>query len=162
MSQYVVTSRIELERLIGYNKLDANLNFLDVSRIEDFSKLFQGSFFHGDISEWDVSGAKDMSFMFHSSVFTGDISKWDTANVTNMYRMFGWSTDLGNSPQMTFFGSDVFITHDAMFHGDISKWRIHKDNKHGNSIKERIAMLREIRGGKTKPWRPYRLPVFTI
>ena len=43
-----------------------DLNFIDVSRIDDMSFLFAGSLFDGDISSWNVSRVKNMSHMFYN------------------------------------------------------------------------------------------------
>ena len=41
-----------------------DLNFIDTSKIKVMYKLFEGSDFDGDISEWDVSSVENMKYMF--------------------------------------------------------------------------------------------------
>ena len=98
------TNKRELQELInqrikeqGHN---CDLNDIDVSRVEDMSRLFCDSKFNGDISKWDVSNVKDMDSMFSRSDFNSDISKWDVSSVKYMDNMFS----------------------DTKFNGDLSKW----------------------------------------
>ena len=104
----VVNTINELKQLIkkAINEIgkDCDLNFIDVSKINDMSYLFFGSEFVGDISKWDTSNVRDMNSMFANSKFNGDISKWDTSNVTNMASVFEGSK----------------------FNGDISGWNVSK------------------------------------
>lgn len=101
----VVTSPDQLMHLIAHERIRqgerCDLNHLDVSRLTDFSFVFQDSTFNGDISQWDVSNAQIMARMFQGSDFTGDISRWSVSKVTNMGAMFAHSA----------------------FNGDISGWR---------------------------------------
>lgn len=98
-NKIAVNSKEELqnilyERIYSAGKTDADLNDLDVSGIDDFSKLFDNNKlkrFVGKIkiNDWDVSGATNMESMFEGcSKFNCDISGWKVGNVTNMRRMF--------------------------------------------------------------------------
>ena len=62
----------------------------DVSRVTDFSKLFQyQSSFNGDISKWDVSKVTHLGRAFEkATLFNGDLSKWNTAKVTSISASF--------------------------------------------------------------------------
>ena len=101
-------------KLQGYN---ANLNFIDTSKITDMSMLFNGSPFNGDITEWDVSNVTDMSYMFHGSNFNGDIHKWNVSNVVDMEWMFkesnfnqdisDWPVDNVKNHKSMFLGCDI-------------------------------------------------------
>ena len=76
-----------IEELIEKRGNEADLNDVDVSRIEDMSELFNSSKFNGDISNWDVSRVENMSCMFQRSKFNGDISNWDVSSVWYMEGM---------------------------------------------------------------------------
>ena len=88
-----------VKKLIQERGNNANLNDIDVSKIDDMNTLFYmriNDEFNGDISEWDVSNVTDMHAMFKESKFNGNISNWDVSNVTNMNRMFEKSKFKGN------------------------------------------------------------------
>ena len=58
----------ELQGLINYIINDfgneVNLNWIDVSNVDNMAKLFKDSDFNGDISKWDVSNVRNMEGMF--------------------------------------------------------------------------------------------------
>ena len=102
--KYTVNLTGALEDIVDYiDSIDhnANLNWIDTSKLRDMSALFVNKYeFNGDISQWDVSKVENMSRMFESSGFNGDISQWDISKVKNMKQMF----------------------YDSCFNKDISKW----------------------------------------
>ncbi len=68
--------------------VNADLNFIDVSQVTDFSDLFIVSYFNGNIGKWDVSNAMTMKDMFRHSNFNGDISNWNVSCECDVSRMF--------------------------------------------------------------------------
>ena len=115
-----------------------DLNHLDVSRVEDMSKLFYDNKKHinftkynFDVSDWDVSKVTDMSLMFFGCKnFNCDLSRWKVPKVKAMHGMFfrcvSFNSDLS--------GWDVSNVEDmnAMFSGcknfncDLSRWDVSK------------------------------------
>ena len=81
----IIKSAIQSSGGFNYN---VDLNFIDTSKINNMSYLFEDSQFNGDISKWDVSNVTDMLGMFHNSEFNGDISKWDVSKVKSTSIMF--------------------------------------------------------------------------
>lgn len=102
-----------------------DLNHLDVSRVVDFSLLFESIPFEGDVSKWNMSNARDLSGMFEHSHFNGDVSAWDVSGVQDMSFMFAnspfnqslanWNT--GNVRNMRWM-----FRENSAFQQDISKW----------------------------------------
>lgn len=153
---YKPESNSELIDLIKYSieqfGENCNLNWIDVSGLEDLSGIFWNSPFNGDISQWDVSNAKlmnkmffctknfngniskwdtsnvaDMSFMFAQSVFNSDISKWNVSKVETMRSMFETSKfngDIGNWDVSSVTNMRQMFAYKSEFTGDISKWDV--------------------------------------
>ena len=65
-----------------------DLNFIDVSNVDDMSSMFRDSEFNGNISKWDVSNVTKMIGMFEGAKFNGDISQWEISEETNIDEMF--------------------------------------------------------------------------
>lgn len=101
---------------LGHN---ANLNWIDTSKVRSMAHLFTDTYsdgvlyhwkeddkwchakvvlrkFNGDISRWDTSNVECMSYMFYKSYFNGDISRWDVRKVTSFEGMFERSAFNGN------------------------------------------------------------------
>ena len=98
-----------IDKLIKERGLDANLNDIDTSEIEDMSWLFFQSKFNGDISRWNVSRVEDMNHMFKESQFNQNIERWDVSKVENMTGMFA----------------------NSQFNQNISRWDVSKVEKYG-------------------------------
>lgn len=78
-----------------------DLSNLDVSQIKDFSNLFRGSLYNGDLSNWNTSNVNSMTCLFDESKFNNNsICNWNTSNVESMN----------------------FIFSNSNFNGDISNW----------------------------------------
>jgi surface protein len=110
---------------------DADLNFIDVSKIDDMSFLFDrlnpGKI---DVSSWDVSKVKLMTGMFaHCENFDADLTGWDVSNVKTFRWMFedckkfkgvglkDWNVKNADSLGRIFSGCEEF-------NEDISGWDI--------------------------------------
>lgn len=88
------TSKAELRSLIKQELQrqgpDADLNFIDTSKITDMSNLFWSLNLRKiKIEWWNVSNVTNMSGMFSFCYdFNCDLSHWDVSNVKNMNYMF--------------------------------------------------------------------------
>ena len=97
-SGYIFENRSELDTAVDLwisDEADAteiygDINTWDVSRITDFSALFQEKEnFNSNISDWNVSNGTNFSSMFiHNEVFNHDIRNWDVGNGNNFSYMF--------------------------------------------------------------------------
>ncbi len=66
-----------INRTIKKQGPNCDLNFIDVSKVMDMSRLFARSRFDGDISNWDVPNVMRMGRMFIRSNFEGNIDRWN-------------------------------------------------------------------------------------
>lgn len=124
----IATTADHLNRLV-FNALqedgpNCDLNWIDVSRIQDFERLFERTAFNGDVSTWNTSQGLNFDSMFAQSLFTGDISNWDVGMALTMTGMFQ------DSP----FNADISrwnvakvqdmnrMFKNSPFHGDVSSW----------------------------------------
>lgn len=129
-NRVVAKDKAHLETLIRdtikKQGVKCDLNFIDVSKVKDMSKLFSLSNFNGDISKWDVSNVTNMSNMFEYSKFNGDISKWDVSKVKTMCSMFDGAKFNGNISKWDVHNVlDMrWMFENSKFDGDISKWNV--------------------------------------
>lgn len=91
-----------IKETVMSNGFYCDLNFIDISLIDDLSFIFQDHAFNGDISQWDTSRIENMESMFEQSRFNGDISQWDVSKVHDVTYAFA----------------------DSQFSGDLSKWSL--------------------------------------
>lgn len=93
-SRGTASTRDQLQNFLA-NDL-ANANNLDVSRITDFSELFDGPAYKDkafDVSDWDVSKGQSFRRMFEGTTMFkratgGDLSAWDVSEGRDFRRMF--------------------------------------------------------------------------
>lgn len=121
---------------IKENGIDADLNFIDTSKVTNMSSLFEYSDFCGDISMWDVSEVTDMDSMFYGAkMFNCDISGWDVRNVIVFENMFH-SAEVFNKP-IGCWKTESAVKMRKMFYcakkfdQDLSNWTVNKVNDNG-------------------------------
>ena len=118
-------------------KGETNLNCIDVSKVEDMSKIFAdvNEFVPVkdiDISDWNVSNVTDMYSMFaHCTYFNSDLSNWNVANVTNMTSMFyechEFNSDLSKWDVSNVSTISFMFVGCKKFNSDLSNWKIFKN-----------------------------------
>jgi len=134
---YYPETKVELKSImkkeIKKQGSDANLNIIDVSKIDDMSYLFsnfESDIRNIDISLWDVSRVKNMEGMFWGCTeFNCNLSKWNVGIVRDMYGMFygckcftgdgldKWDVRWVKDMYGMFFGCTTF-------NSDLSKWNV--------------------------------------
>lgn len=79
-----------IEAELEFQGPDADLNFIDTSKITDMYSLFRDLDIRNiKIDQWDTSNVINMSYMFHDcKEFNADLSGWDVSNVEVMDYMF--------------------------------------------------------------------------
>ena len=115
---------------------ETDYNDIDVSKIQDFSYLFenQDHLVEIDISKWDVSNAISLKCMFNGCRYlrtTGDLGNWNVSNVADMSFMFNDCQCLTNI-------------------GDLSNWEINGTKMLGTF--QNTKRLKTI--GPIQHWRP--------
>lgn len=113
---------------------DANLNYIDVSKIIYMADLFYGledQVRNVDISLWDVSNVMNMNSMFSGcKEFNCDLSKWDVSNVADMSSMFDGCKNFNSDISKWDVSNVEYMM--CMFDGcekfnqDLSKWNVKK------------------------------------
>jgi surface protein len=99
-----------------------------VSRITDFSRLFQGmQFFNEPLDAWDVSSVTDMSrLFFRAASFNQDLSSWDVSSVTDMSGLFegaaSFNQDLSSWDVSSVTGMGFLFAGAASFNQDLCSW----------------------------------------
>jgi surface protein len=105
-----------------------NINYWDVSNVNDMNSLFFLSYFDDDISGWDVSNVIDMTAMFNSTPFNYDISSWITSACTTMSTTFAYNNQFNqninswNVSNVTDMGGMFFNA--AAFNQPLSGWNV--------------------------------------
>ena len=111
--------------------LEADLNFIDTSKVTNMSKLFVPyEEFNGDISKWDVSNVTNMSYMFSGcKKFNGDISEWNVKKVIDMESMFDGCIEFNsNISNWTPYNVETFyktFKNCENFNRQLSGWDVH-------------------------------------
>ena len=130
---------------MSYNEI-IDLNFIDVSLIENFDDLFRNiedeayiqtykfNYMNVDVSEWDVHNAKSMESMFKGMRnFNCDLSKWHVDNVTNMSYMFdgcfNFSGDISNWHVDNVTDMSRMFSFAFHFNQNLNNWNIAKVEK---------------------------------
>lgn len=112
------------------NGNDADLNFIDVSQIEDMSHLFVNADMRMDISGWDVRNVRNFDTMFAGSSIFCNLSMWefgDTVTMNSMFKQTKFTDDSQNALSVWDVSnvrmmSSMFAG--SNFNGDISQWDV--------------------------------------
>ncbi|MFC6276810.1 BspA family leucine-rich repeat surface protein [Psittacicella hinzii] len=108
----------------------ADLNFIDVSELNNLSYVFTRTPFNGDISQWQTGKVKQAQMLFFGSSFNGDISQWDVRQLTNLKAAFAksrFTRDLSSWQTSSLENLDYAFAF-TNFNGDVSAWDVSRVN----------------------------------
>ncbi len=121
----------------GYYSGDTVVNYLDISNLTTFNKMFYGLYITEikGIEDWDTSKITDMSYVFYENKLRGslNLSKWDVSQVTDMSYMFygnyylteldltGWEIGKVANLSNMFMGCSELVTLKGLSDWDTSK-----------------------------------------
>ena len=118
-----------------------DLNWIDTSKIDDMSWLFQTEMYFSNtkkfktynynVSKWDVSNVKNMTGIFYKlRHFNCDLSKWDVSNVENMnymfYACYNFNCDISKWDVSNVKDMREMFRGCKNFNQDLSKWDVSK------------------------------------
>lgn len=103
-----------------------SINSWDVSKVTDFSIMFDQSAFNSDVSSWNVGAGTNFFAMFYHSSFNQDVSSWNVSSGTNLSYMFnGTPFNRSLNSWVTSAATDMsFMFQGSPFNQDISGWSI--------------------------------------
>lgn len=119
-----------LKNLIKERGLNADLNDIDTSKVENMSYLFTGfkQIENIDISQWDVSNVKHTQCMFLGcDKFNCDLSQWNVKELLHAGSMFCYckkfDSDLSQWNTKKLNSADWMFAYCKNFNSDLSKWK---------------------------------------
>ena len=150
-----------IKEIIERDGNEANLNIIDVSKIDDFEYLFSSDKkgyglqdFNGDISNWNVTNVKSFNSMFFGSKFDGDLSKWDVSNAETMQGMFADAEFTGNKGNIENWDVSKAENLSYMFNysklkHNVNKWK----PKSAKTVQMMFANCYDIKGLDLSNWK---------
>lgn len=131
--------RETVRRMIRLYGKNVDLTGLDVSSCTDFSHLFEGLKFNGDISTWNMQHAEDISFMFCGGRCVCDISSFDFSDVKFANFAFFGNTGIGKQAARKDFPSLVSADTFAYAHRNVGTGYIARIEEKRKENLERIT-----------------------
>ena len=113
-----------------------DLNYIDVSVVTEFTDIFRGSRFNGEISKWDTSRAIGTNHMFEDSKFAGDLSEWRLPKCVCVTSMFESSAFNGDVSKWDVGNIRDFrnMFDNSAFAGDLSSWQFRENCMFGSML----------------------------
>ncbi|XNJ88789.1 BspA family leucine-rich repeat surface protein [Vibrio cyclitrophicus] len=103
-----------------------------VGKIKNFTSVFEGSEFNGDLKYWDLSSATNLSKMFkNAQSFEGHgLESWDVSNVHTMYATFDsaylFNGKIGNWDTKSLIDAPALFSSAHAFNQPIGNWNTSK------------------------------------